>query len=847
MTMNQSRRSPERAPFYFSERLASGLAVLLQTPLTIVQAPVGYGKTTAVREFLDARAIRRLWVPVLAFPSGVSENAFWRDFCRALAACPEAAEAASSLAHLGFPGDSARFETARELMHQLSFTLPTVLVVDDFHLLPSPDFGALCEILAQDTQAGKGIPNFHTALVTRHAYAGKKERLRLSGACAVVAQESFLFTVEDIEGYCALRGLNISREQIRALHTATGGWISGLNIHLRHYREHGSLLLPAPAKGEMAVSSEADLPPESALILEEEIYAPLSEESKNLLFALCPLERFTVLQADFLYQNDTRKLLGELVRQNSFILFDAGSGVYSLHSIFRHFLTLLFQALPRRRQRELHAAIGDWFAQEGEFVAAMEQYFEARDFEKALTVMEQDMARNLVTENAAFFTRMFRDCPEEILNRHPAAGFKYALAALSACDFPAFAGQCARLVRQCAAMAESDPQTRIWRGELEILLALTKYNDIAAMSVHHRRGYELLGRPTALYPPESTWTMGCPSVLFMFHRQSGKLRENLRLLQNCLPLYYQAAAHHGAGGEYLFEAEALYQAGEFAAAALVCREAEVTAGRHNQLCNIICAMFLRLRLAFVAGEFAQAQALAVSMRGLIKKRRDYFLLHTVDLCEGWLYGALGSPGKIPLWLREDTDTRLYAFAKGIYYLVHGRSLLLAGRYAQIPGLLGNLLKEASYAKHRLFFIHAHIYIAAAYHGLGEGRQAGTALRTALDAALPDKLFMPFVECGDDILPLLRALKRGRRRLDIQRILELASDWKTRLQSLPQALSAAERELLHLAGQGQSLKEIAARRLLSHGRVKNIFAGLYKRFRVHGRAELLARLAEEGLI
>jgi LuxR family maltose regulon positive regulatory protein len=179
--------------------------------------------------------------------------------------------------------------------------------------------------------------------------------------------------------------------------------------------------------------------------------------------------------------------------------------------------------------------------------------------------------------------------------------------------------------------------------------------------------------------------------------------------------------------------------------------------------------------------------------------------------------------------------------------VHGRSLLLSGRYAEIPGLFGNLLKEASYARHRLFFVQAHIVIAAAYHSLGDGKQANKALRAALDAALPDNLFMPFVECGDCLPPLLRALKRGSHRLGIQRILELAEGWKTRLQSLPQNLTTAERELLHLATRGKSLKEIAVRRGLTYGRVKNIFADLYKRFGVHERGELLVRLAEQGLI
>ena len=155
----------------------------------------------------------------------------------------------------------------------------------------------------------------------------------------------------------------------------------------------------------------------------------------------------------------------------------------------------------------------------------MEHYHAARDFERALSVMERDMARHLVTESAAFFARLFQDCPEEVLSRHPKAAFKHALAALSASDFPAFADRCRWLARYCAALDEAHPATPVLRGELEMLLALAEYNDIAAMSVRHRRAWELLGRPTGLYPPESTWSMGCPSVLFMFHRESGNIRE----------------------------------------------------------------------------------------------------------------------------------------------------------------------------------------------------------------------------------------------------------------------------------------------------------------------------------
>ncbi|MDR2800452.1 MAG: LuxR C-terminal-related transcriptional regulator [Desulfovibrio sp.] len=860
--MNRAREAANATSLYFSERLLNALAVLLETPLTIVEAPVGYGKTTAVREFLNKNKVQRLWVPVLGSLSGVSEDAFWRVFCREIGrSLPEASDVAASLERLGYPSDSTRFETARELLHQLNLSVPTVLVIDDFHLLPSPAFGMLCEVLSKEALAGTGIVNLHIALVSRYVYPGEKELLRLKGALAVVGQETFAFSVKDIQSYYALHKLDITPEQARALHTATAGWISGLYIQLLLHRKRGVFSLPvsgmlaSSGNNGGAVSSEDRLPPEQAALLEKEIYAPLPPEIKNLLFALCPLERFTAPQADFLFGGDTRALLAELTRQNSFVAFDRGTGIYSMHAIFRHLLTRLFQDLPVSRQKAIHRRCGDWFAQEGEFVSAMGMYCLVRDFEKALTVMEQDMSRNLVTENATFFTRMFQDCPEDVVDRHPGAAFKHALAALSACDFPAFGNRCARLAAHCAAMPENDPQTRVGRGELELLLALTAYNDIAAMSAHHRKAWELLGRPTGLYPPESTWAMGCPSVLFMFHRKSGALAHEIRLMRESMPPYYRVTSHHGAGGEYLFESEALYHAGDFTGASVACYKAEEMAGEHRQIGNLICALFLRLRLAVASGDLPGALERIKAMRDAITKSRDYFLLHTVGLCTGWLYAILGLENSIPRWIGATADTavdnRMYAFARGSWFLVHGRALLLAGQYEKVTGLFGRLLESGLFDKHNVFFIYAHIYLAAAQRAPGGTAPAVKYLRTALDAALPDNLLMPFVENSSHILPLLQILKRDRRREGVRRILDLAENWNTGLRAMDAAspryrLTPQQMELVRLAAVGKNFKEIAMRTGLAHGTVKNKFTALYKRFGVHGAKELLDKVTQAGV-
>jgi LuxR family maltose regulon positive regulatory protein len=336
----------------------------------------------------------------------------------------------------------------------------------------------------------------------------------------------------------------------------------------------------------------------------------------------------------------------------------------------------------------------------------------------------------------------------------------------------------------------------------------------------------------------------------MFHRESGALAREIRLMRESMPPYYRLTSHHGAGGEYLFESEALYHAGDFTASSIACYKAEVMAGEHRQLGNLICALFLRLRLAVASGDLPGALERIKAMRGAITKTRDYFLLHTVELCTGWLYATLGQECKIPVWIgaaaEMATDNRMYAFARGSWFLVHGRALLLAGQYEKVTGLFGRLLESGLFDKHRLFYIYANIYLAAAQRALGGKTPAVKSLRTALDAALPDDLLMPFVENNSHILPLLQALKRDRRREGVRRILDLTANWNNCLRGMDAALlqyclTPQQLELVRLAAAGNNFKEIAVRTGLAHGTVKNKFTALYKRFGVHGTKELLVNV------
>ncbi|MDR0620660.1 MAG: LuxR C-terminal-related transcriptional regulator [Deltaproteobacteria bacterium] len=731
---------------YFSKRLSAALGAILDNPLTVVQAPMGYGKTESVRTFLNSTDVKIVWVGTMES----SPEYFWPDFCRELSrVVPKSASISSQLALIGFPHDQAQIGAAVKLLGQLSLNRKIVLVFDDCHLLPRSFIG-FCEGLA-------GEPSFNGRIIaiTRDTWGAGLRLSPMPKTHSHIDRTVLALTPQEIQEYFEEFSVSISHNEAIELYGSNEGWISALYLNLLWYKKNGTF---------------TSIPEDISQRMRELVWNPLSPEAKELLYTLAPLERFTIAQANRLYGNGAAHLLGELTGKNSFIAFDPERNLYSPHAVFREILRQIFNETPElsdSRRRDIYRACGDELRSVGEMAAAMEAWYKAGDFELALTVLESDLSRNLVTERAAFYVKMFKECPEAVLERHLGAAFKYAIAAFSAGDFQAFENQLKWLGSRLSVLGKTEDVDH-WLGELNVLLALTKFNDIKAMSVHHHRALALLKTPTMIYGTDSPWTLGSPSVLFMFHRESGKLREELKLMRECMPPYYQMTTYHGAGAEYLMEAESLYYRGESSQAELFLQKGLEMALRHNQLGLVFCALFLRTRLALFEGDSetiwgnSKKQGILSEARGLIGRSRDGFMLHTADLCEGWLYATLGFFENIPPWLRSklSQDSRLYTFARGYFPIVHGRSQLLTRNFPELIEEFSTLQTGGAFSNHILFSVYAQIYLAYAFQKTGRSREAAKNLTNALKCALPDNIYLPFAENHDLIGPLMAKTLTG---------------------------------------------------------------------------------------
>ncbi len=826
--------SPPPPPaLHLTRRVMDTLSAIHSTPLTFLHAPMGYGKTVAVREYLKAHRATPFWVSVLTS----DQNAFWRDFCRVLrkglAGEPAPVDA---LEELGYPDDPARTDAVREVLARLDFPPGAVLVLDDVHLLAEAQARSLVRLCLLLARQGASPP---LVCISRHLPGPELAEALLKGLAVQVGPAALAFGQEDIRAYFGQCGISLKAQEAAQLFRATGGWVSALYLYQLHYAQHGHLAAP---------TGISDL-------LGSQVFDRLQGAARELLLHLAPLESFTLAQAE-LFRDDARRLLADIVRRNAFISHDPATGSHMLHALFRDFLRERFARLPLERRQETCLRHARWLIGHDEARKAAALLGHVQDSAEALELLESFVDRLPVTEGNGQLLALFRSLDTPVMEGHPGVMFRYAMAALSAGDTQTLAHILARLERHCAALPEDAPGANAWRGELELLLSITRFNDIPAMSAHHRRAEEHFRRSgtgrSRLFG-QDPWTLGSPSVLYMYHRKSGALKETVKEMRECLPHYSRLTGMHGAGAEDALLAEARYNAGEFESAAVAAHQALASAREHGQIGIEICARFLLARASMQQGEFDRSLEQMATMRGRVEEEKAFSLLQTLDLCTGLLHVDIRRPERIPGWLLEDGANHFQAFAGGFSHLALGGALLLAGDHAELVGRFSQLLHKGRFGKNLMFAIHANMFIAAGNAGLGLWAEADTALLRALDLALPDRILMPFA-VNAVFLPQLKPLgddtARGR---GVRHILKLAARFEKSRSAIvarffrehAPGLTRREGELVRLALTGMTHKEIAAVLGLAAGSVKRYFAALYKKLGIGNREQLRRYFDERG--
>ncbi len=814
---------------FITQRLKDRLSEIGGRPITTVIAPMGYGKTTAIKWWSTRRTKRNqssLFFKQIIMTDSVTD--FWVGFCKMFRGFPNLYE---QLMTLPYPRDVQTLSMCSEILEEAfsKHKNDIYFVIDDLHILPSKVITQFILFFSRNLPS-----NIHIVLLSRNQIFNEEEKMRLGNMLGEISAYDLRLNTKEVYDYAKRCEIKASAQELDELATLSEGWFSIIYLNFKSYQLNGKWL-----------SSTTDI----FSLINEVLLEPLSEDEREFLILIGICNEFTKEQAAFLWagssmSGDSEELLDSLSKNNAFIT--RTDNLYRFHHMLQQCTQYHFAQKPLSYQKKSYTRLGDWFMNEERYISAYYSYAKVENFERILSCLEQDRAKSLNSEHAKDFFSWIGNCPEEILLQNPYA--------LTACMVKMFAfNNIAELKRLKSLLLKSlemnktlsNEEKNNLLGDAEISESFTAYNNISAMSAYHRRACKLLGRATHSIDQKGAWTFSAPSILMMYHRAVGFADAENEEMKECMPYYYQVSNGHGNGSEYVFAAELYYERGEFIDADISNKVAMSAAKRKNQFSVMLTSEFLNMRLELLRGDYDKVKKSVLSFRELLRKEKQYTLLNTLDICQMFIASSLNRPLDTPGWLAEGrlSETLMMFPAMPMLHTYYNQLLLAKGEYTALIARKEECQRLYGIFSNVLCILWLHIQLAAAFEKIGRAEDAISELKIALNLATPDNILMPFAENEAYISKQLSELKREEEYADyIERIFELSDMVQAgRVKILTKhfekhadfGLSVRELEVAKLAAQRMTVAEIANKLFLSEGTVRNHLSRVFSKIGVSG--------------
>jgi LuxR family maltose regulon positive regulatory protein len=310
-------------------RLLRLLAAEAETPIVVVVAPAGYGKS-----FLAAQWSSECGRPGALLTLDPSDNdrvVLLNYFVESLDGLgPVARELHDELSCAAPRVDEVVLPALARELPRLS---PVELILDDVQAVSEPSSLAVLTFLSEHMPSGSQLmlvsradPDFHLA------------SRRLAGELLEVRADRLALDMEETRALAVRRGTGLSESALKVLHARTEGWAAGLDLALGAVCEGGLGDVAAVAAGTQR--QVADYLVET--VLEQE-----SEQHQAFLLSTSVLRRMTAPLCDaVLGTSGSAGVLRDLERSNSFVIpLDDYRGWYRYH---RQFGEILRSELDRR-------------------------------------------------------------------------------------------------------------------------------------------------------------------------------------------------------------------------------------------------------------------------------------------------------------------------------------------------------------------------------------------------------------------------------------------------------------------------------------------------------------------
>ena len=344
-------------------RLIQRLEQGMERALTLISAPVGFGKTTLLSEWLASRAIPVAWLSL-----ELQDNEPVRFLSYLLAALQTYDPHLSTTREVlpSSPLQPALMEAMLTLLindlliESGSAREDFVLVLDNYHVISDESIHYAMSFLVHHLPS-----NMHLVLATREDPPLPLAQLRGHDDVLELRAADLRFRPEEAATFLIeVMGLPLSAEESALLQARTEGWITGLQLaafSLQGRNDPGAFITAFSGSHSYVVD-----------YLLEEVLNRQSEVVQDFLLRTCILDRLSASLCDAVREQvGSQALLDYLERTNLFLMaLDDERQWYRYHRLFAEALRLRLQQTAPALIPALHLSASRWYEQHGLLDAA---------------------------------------------------------------------------------------------------------------------------------------------------------------------------------------------------------------------------------------------------------------------------------------------------------------------------------------------------------------------------------------------------------------------------------------------------------------------------------------------
>ncbi len=796
------------------DRISKCIRDLTRKPLLIITAPIGYGKTTAVRHYLEyVNAKNYVWVSMLER----NEKLIWNKFCCELEKINK--ELYKQIKKIGFPENYEDIQKLKDAI-RLNLKDDILIIIDDYSSNGFPRLDSLMRSIIFDD-----IDNISIIVLERDRIDMNYIEMLGESNVSIIDAKTLKFDNCEIRDYLSINNIYFNDEKVKYIYQMTNGWIMLLQMVLDEYK----------------LSNDFTSFPQTGSFFKSLTFDRKRKSDKDIILSLLPVEKFTKELALYILKDKAYiNNISEILEDNSMFFLDENSN-YCMYPILRDSIVDEF-ILNNKDKNTVLNSCADWYMQKNDYINSLNYYVKARNFENISNVLDRLKICTPSDKNLNILKNLFDLIPENIKYKKYELYISFLFSYLIGIDFNEGKKLYLKAKGYYLSNFEIKDRSKIIR-ELLIIDCILQFDNIQKMNLTIEKINTYLKNEDSSIQKLSKkeCLIGFPSPLFVLLSCKDKIDSISSFIDDKENILNKVFDDYTFGLSLLIKSEKSLLQGNYENAEMLANKTMYKADLKDVIWIKVCAYFILLRIAMTNGESDRCENIISQM--LVYKQESSTVSVIIDIALGYFYGCMGERNKIPTWIKMGDMNRYGVLPnfKNLIYIPMAFYLILKEKYEELEVLSDFIIEECS--EYILAIIYSNLFKSIAYFNNNKLKDATKAIKAAIKVSKNEKIVQPFIELSRFILPLLEAVCEGD-----SYIINIINNCKSVVNEDREnnntyinekcILTDREMQVMNLVTEGYKQSEIAKVLYVSVPTVKKHMQKVYRKFNVNTKAEAI---------